>query len=180
MRRGNNLPRHLVLLPVLATTVLSAPTAEARLTTPLAAAIRSTPDIAMTLHARGTFEVQIAPLPGDAYADGASMGRMTIDKQFSGDLTGTGKGQMITGMGSEKGSAAYSAIERVSGVLSGRRGTFMLQHTGVMNRGAQSLSITIVPDSGTGELAGISGAFHLTIEGKVHSYDLEYTLPAAH
>ena len=134
----------------------------------------------MTQHARGTFEVQIAPMPADAYADGATMGRMSIDKQLTGDLVATGKGHMITGMGGERGSAAYSAIERISGTLAGRTGTFMLQHTGVMNRGAQQLSITIIPDSGTGELAGISGVFHLTIEGKVHSYDLEYTLPPAH
>ncbi|MES3034725.1 MAG: DUF3224 domain-containing protein [Gemmatimonadota bacterium] len=131
-------------------------------------------------HARGTFEVQIAPLPADDYADAATLGRMTIDKQFSGDLTGTGKGQMLTGMGTTKGSAAYSAIERVTGVLAGRSGSFLLQHTGIMHDGAQQLTITIVPTSGTGDLAGISGTLAIIIEGKVHRYDLEYVLPAAH
>jgi hypothetical protein len=137
------------------------------------------PESSMPVHARGTFEVQIAPLPVDAYTDAATLGRMTIDKQFSGDLVGTGKGQMLTGMGSVKGSAAYSAIERVTGTLAGKRGSFVLQHTGVMTRGAQSLVITIVPDSGTDEFTGISGTLAIIIDGKKHSYDLEYTLPPA-
>jgi hypothetical protein len=107
------------------------------------------------------------------------MGRMLIDKQFSGEITGTGKGQMITGMGSVKGSAAYSAIERVTGSVNGRAGTFMLQHTGTMHDGTQELMIAIVPASGTGALAGIAGTFALTIEGKVHRYDLAYSLPDA-
>ncbi len=132
------------------------------------------------MHARGTFEVQITPLPADDDADAATMGRMRIDKQFSGDIIGTGKGQMITGMGTVKGSAAYSAIERVTGSVSGHSGTFMLQHTGIMHDGAQELTITIVPASGTGDLTGIAGTFTLTIEGKIHRYDLAYTLPAAH
>lgn len=138
------------------------------------------PESSMSTRARGTFEVQIVPLPVDAYTDATTLGRMTIDKQFSGDLVGTGKGQMLTGMGSVKGSAAYSAIERVTGVLAGKRGTFLLQHTGIMSNGAQSLVITIVPDSGTDELTGISGTLAIIIEGKKHSYDLEYTLPTAH
>jgi len=131
------------------------------------------------MHALGTFEVQITPLPADDYADAATMGRMLLDKQFVGDITGSAKGQMITGMGAVKGSAAYSAIERVTGTVSGRSGSFLLQHTGVMHAGTQTLTITIVPDSGTGALAGIAGAFVLTIEGTVHRYDLSYTLPAA-
>ena len=131
------------------------------------------------MHARGTFEVQITPLPADAYTDAATLGRMTIDKQFSGDLVATGKGQMLTGMSVVKGSAAYSAIERVTGTLGGRHGSFLLQHTGIMTRGAQSLVITVVPDSGTEGLTGITGALAIIIEGKVHSYDFEYTLPAA-
>lgn len=129
------------------------------------------------LQARGTFEVQLAPMPADAYADAEIVGRMTMDKQFSGDLTGTGKGQMLTGMGGVKGSAAYSAIERVTGTLSGRSGSFLLQHTGVMAAGSQTLTITIVPDSGTGELAGISGTLQIIIDGKKHSYELQYQLP---
>lgn len=146
--------------------------------TPIATSSSSTRTIPM--HARGTFEVQITPLPADAYTDAATLGRMTIDKQFSGDLVATGKGQMLTGMSAVKGSAAYSAIERVTGTLAGRHGTFLLQHTGIMTRGAQSLVITVVPDSGTDGLTGISGALAIIIEGKLHSYDLEYTLPDAH
>ena len=129
--------------------------------------------------ARGTFEVQITPMATDAYTDATTLGRMTIDKQYSGDLVGTGKGQMLTGMGTVKGSGAYAAIERVTGTMAGRHGSFVLQHAGVMTRGAQSLVITIVPDSGTEGFVGISGTCTIIIEGKQHSYDLEYTLPAA-
>ncbi|MES2524843.1 MAG: DUF3224 domain-containing protein, partial [Gemmatimonadota bacterium] len=97
----------------------------------------------MTAHARahasGTFEVKLAPQPADDYADGAALGRMTIDKEFAGDLQGTSKGQMLTGMGSVKGSAGYVAIERVTGTLAGRQGSFILQHSGTMNRGTPSL-----------------------------------------
>jgi hypothetical protein len=132
----------------------------------------------MPVHARGTFEVQITPQPVDAFTDATTLGRMTIDKQFSGDLVGTGKGQMLTGMGTVKGSAAYSAIERVTGTMAGRQGSFVLQHTGVMAKGEQSLTITIVPDSGTDGFAGISGTLAIIIDGKKHSYDLEYTLPS--
>ena len=130
--------------------------------------------------AHGTFEVQIAPQPTDAYTDATTLGRMTIDKQFAGDLVGTGKGQMLTGMGTVKGSAAYSAIERVTGTLGGRRGSFVLQHTGIMTGAGQSLTITIVPDSGTEELAGISGTLRIIIEGKVHKYEMDSTIPATH
>ena len=84
----------------------------------------------MATRASGTFEVTVTPQPGDDYADGAVLGRMTIDKQFHGDLDATSKGQMLTGMTSTKGSAGYVAIERVSGTLSGRRGSFILQHSG--------------------------------------------------
>ena len=130
-------------------------------------------------HARGTFEVQIAPMAADAYADATSMARMTIDKQFTGDIVGTGKGQMLTGMGTVAGSAAYSAIERVTGTLHGKRGSFVLQHTGIAAHGVQTLTITVVPDSGTEELIGLSGTLNITIENKIHSYDFTYTLPSA-
>ena len=126
--------------------------------------------------ARGTFEVKITPMPVDDYTDAATLGRMTIDKQFSGDLVATSKGQMITGMGTVKGSAAYSAIEKVTGTLGGHRGDFVLQHTGIMSRGAQSLVITVVPDSGTDALAGLTGTMQIIIDGKQHSYVFEYTL----
>ena len=136
-------------------------------------------EVLVTEFARGPFEVQLAPQPADAHADAATLGRMTIDKQFSGDLVATSKGQMLTGMGSVKGSAAYVAIERVTGALAGRHGSFVLHHTGVMNRGAQTLQIHVVPDSGTDELTGITGSMQLEIDGKSHAYVLEYTLPAA-
>ncbi len=125
--------------------------------------------------ARGTFEVKITPMPVDDYTDAATLGRMTIDKQFSGELVATSKGQMITGMGTVKGSAAYSAIEKVTGTLGGHRGDFVLQHTGIMSRGAQSLVITVVPDSGTDALAGLTGTMQIIIDGKQHSYVFEYT-----
>ena len=105
------------------------------------------------------------------------MGRMTIDKQFHGDLEATSKGQMLTAQTDTKGSAGYVAIERVTGTLKGRSGTFVLQHTGTMNRGVPQLSITVVPDSGTGQLAGLAGKMDIKIiEGK-HSYEFEYILP---
>ena len=131
----------------------------------------------MTEYARGPFDVQLAPQPADAHADAVTLGRMTIDKQFSGDLVASSKGQMLTFMSAVTGSAGYVAIEQVTGTVAGRTGSFILQHSGVMNRGAQSLVITVVPDSGTGELTGISGTLQIEIVGKAHSYVLEYTLP---
>ena len=124
--------------------------------------------------ATGTFDVTVAPVA--TAAGDPALGRMTIDKQFHGDLQGTGRGEMLTGMTDTKGSAAYVAIERVTGTLHGRTGTFVFQHVGTMTRGAQQLVIVVVPDSGTGDLAGIAGTFRLTIEGKVHRYEFEYAL----
>lgn len=126
-------------------------------------------------HAVGTFEVQITPIAPDADAPGGAPGRMRLAKTFHGDLQGEGAGEMLGLL--KDGSGAYVAMERVSGVLEGRRGAFALVHRGVMEAGAQDLLITIVPGSGEGELAGIAGVFHLKIEGGVHRYDLEYSLP---
>ncbi len=126
--------------------------------------------------ASGAFDVKLTPQAADGYADAATLGRMTIDKQFHGDLEATSKGQMLTGLGGVKGSAGYVAIEQVTGTLHGRTGTFILQHTGVMDRGAPQLTITIVPDSGTGDLAGVSGTMGIEIAGGRHSYTLTYTL----
>jgi len=131
----------------------------------------------MTARATGTFEVKLAPQAADAYADGTSLARMTIDKTFSGDLQGTSKGQMLSAMGGVQGSAGYVAMERVAGTLAGRRGTFIFQHTGTMNRGAATLSVSVVPDSGTDELSGLAGTMEIKIEGKLHSYELTYVLP---
>ncbi|PYT10028.1 MAG: DUF3224 domain-containing protein [Acidobacteria bacterium] len=112
----------------------------------------------------------------NSYVHG-SEGRMLLDKRFEGDLVGTGKGEMLTALTSVKGSAGYVAIERVAGTLHGRSGAFVFQHSGSMNRGAQQLSITVVPDSGTGALVGISGTFKLNIVDGKHFYEFEYSLP---
>jgi hypothetical protein len=102
---------------------------------------------------------------------------MSIDKSITGDLVATTTGQMLSAMTEVKGSAGYVAIERVDGVLDGRRGTFVLQHSGSMTRGAPSLSVTVVPDSGTGELAGLAGEFRIIVAEGRHSYEFDYSLP---
>jgi hypothetical protein len=132
---------------------------------------------AVSSHAVGGFDVKLTPEDlADEGAD-ANLGRMSIDKQFHGDLEGTSKGEMLTAATSVKGSAGYVAIERVTGALQGRNGSFVLQHIGVMNRGTPDLKITVVPDSGTGQLVGLSGTMTIKITDGKHSYDFEYTLP---
>jgi hypothetical protein len=131
---------------------------------------------AMTVHATGSFEVKLLPQPA---ADAESgLGRMSIDKVFSGDLQGTSKGEMLAGGTAVKGSAGYVAIERVTGTLHGHPGSFMLQHLGTMNRGAPSLTVLVIPDSGTGELTGLSGTLNIDITGGKHLYSMDYELPA--
>jgi len=130
----------------------------------------------VTSRASGTFEVKLNPLPTYDRAEGGTLGRMSIDKQFRGNLEATSKGEMLTAVGSVKGSAGYVAIERVSGTLDGRSGTFVLQHSGTMTRGAPNLTITVVPDSGTGQLTGLTGTMVVEIADGKHSYRLEYTL----
>ena len=131
------------------------------------------------MHARGPFDVKITPQPSDDKSP-TPLGSMLIDKQYHGDLDGTSKGEMLTGGTTRKDSGVYVAVERVEGTLQGRKGTFLLHHTGVMTRGTPNLSITVVPDSGTGELVGITGKMDIQIaEGGKHSYDFEYTLPDA-
>jgi hypothetical protein len=127
-------------------------------------------------HASGTFEVKLAPQTSEAGAD-ATVGRMSIDKQFHGDLEGTSKGQMLSAMGAVKGSAGYVAMERITGTLQGRTGSFVLQHSGTMTRGVPQLSVTVVPDSGTGQLTGLAGTMTIKINEGKHSYEFEYTLP---
>jgi hypothetical protein len=105
---------------------------------------------------------------------------MTLEKQIHGDLEATSKGQMLTAGTPVKGSAGYVAIERVSGTLHGRTGTFILQHTGTMNRGALQLSITVLPDSGTGQLSDLTGKMDIQIVYAKHSYDFTYTLSDSH
>jgi hypothetical protein len=132
---------------------------------------------AMRMRVRGEFDVKLAPLPTDLTAEGPGLGRMSIDKRFHGDLEGTSKGEMLAARTEVKDSAGYVAIERVSGSLNGRKGTFVLQHSGTMTRGAQSLTVTVVPDSATGELTGLAGRMAIEITGGKHFYDFEYTLP---
>ena len=127
-------------------------------------------------HASGTFEVKITSQPKDDYADGATLGRMTIDKHFRGDLTGSSRGQMLSAGTPVKGSAGYVAIEQVTGTLAGRAGTFILQHSGTMNRGAPTLTLGVVPDSGSGELTGLTGSMQIDIAAGKHSYRFDYEL----
>lgn len=132
----------------------------------------------MTRRARGMFEVKLEPLPAAAEGSpGAALGRMSIDKRFAGELEATSRGEMLSAMGEVKGSAGYVAIEKVSGRLYGRAGSFVLQHSGSMDRGAAQLSVTVVPDSGTGELKGLRGRLAITVAEGVHAYDFEYELP---
>jgi hypothetical protein len=136
-------------------------------------------DEIVTQRATGTFEVKLLPLGIASAGDPPPYGRMSIDKQFSGDLEGTSAGEMLSAMSSVKGSAGYVAIEKVNGTLHGRRGTFVLQHSATMNRGAPSLSVTVIPDSGTEELTGLSGSLQIIVEGKKHSYLFDYSIEGA-
>ena len=128
--------------------------------------------------ARGEFVVSMKPLAFEGVDPEFKLGRMSIDKQISGDLTASTVGQMLSAMTSTDGSAGYVAIERVAGVLNGRRGSFVLQHTGTMDRGAPSLAVTVVPDSGTEELVGLEGEFMFTVEDGKRYYEFTYRLPA--
>jgi hypothetical protein len=128
----------------------------------------------VTKNASGAFDVKINPQTDEG--GDPTIGRMTLDKQYHGPLEGTGKGQMLTGGTDVQGSGVYVAIERVNGKLDGQSGTFLLQHGGTMTRGVPQLIITVVPDSGTGELVGLAGKMMINIvEGK-HFYEFEYTL----
>ncbi|HMF92164.1 MAG TPA: DUF3224 domain-containing protein [Candidatus Angelobacter sp.] len=128
-------------------------------------------------HAAGPFDVKVNPQKTDnKEAESAKVSRMSLDKQYHGDLEGSGQGEMLAA-GDAKSSGVYVAIERVTGTLKGRNGSFLLQHSGVMTRGVGQLTITVVPDSGTGDLTGISGKMNIIIEGGKHSYEFDYTLP---
>jgi hypothetical protein len=128
--------------------------------------------------ARGTFDVTMTPQSSNTH-DGITEARMLLEKRYQGHLEAQGSGTMLSTMTTVKGSAGYVAMERVTGTLHGRRGSFVLQHSGVMTRGAQSLTVVIVPDSGTGELTGISGTCGITVAGGVHSYELHYSVASA-
>jgi Protein of unknown function (DUF3224) len=133
----------------------------------------------MSHRATGTFEVKLTPQPPDDKSPDSPLGRMTIEKQLHGDLEATSIGQMLTAGTNVKGSAGYVAIERISGTLNGLKGSFILQHNATMTRGTPYLNIIVVPDSGTDQLTGISGNFNIIINAGKHSYEFDYTLPAA-
>ncbi len=128
------------------------------------------------LHATGPFDVKLLPQQDDP-ATAGPFGRMLLDKRFHGDLEGTSTGQMLAARTAVDGSAAYVAMESVTGTLHGRRGSFMLAHTGMMDRGTASLSVAVVPDSGTDALTGLSGSMAIIIEGKAHRYVFDLELP---
>lgn len=130
----------------------------------------------MTSQAKGTFDVQLHPLAVEDVAKESMLGRMSIDKVFHGDLEATSKGQMLTAGTTVAGSAVYVAVERVTGTLGGKTGSFALHHTGIMTRGAPKLAVNVVPDSGTGELVGISGSLTIDIKDGKHFYGLDYSI----
>lgn len=131
----------------------------------------------MSNHASGTFVVKMAMQP--AAEEQQSIGRFSLEKQFDGDLSGTSRGQMLAVNTVVEGSAGYVAMEQISGTLHGRTGTFALQHNGIMTRGVPQLSVTVVPDSGTGELSGLSGKLDIKIAEGKHFYEFDYTLAQA-
>jgi|SRR5579859_3407477 len=135
----------------------------------------------MTNHASGSFEVKMTPQkPDNPVAEAANFTRMSGEKQFHGDLEATGKVEMLASSPDAKGSGVYVALERVTGTLKGRKGSFALYHTGIMNRGVPQLSIEVVPDSGTDQLVGLTGKMiiHIAKDGK-HTYEFDYSLPDA-
>jgi len=137
-------------------------------------------EIRMTTVAKGTFDVKLAPLGEGSRAEGWAPSRMSLNKQFQGDLEATSQGEMMTAMSDVKGSGGYAAFERVQGTLGGRRGAFTLQHHGVMTVGVPGeWIVVVVPDSGTEGLKGLVGRMTITITGKEHAYALTYSLPKA-
>lgn len=146
---------------------------------PAPAAPLADPAPAGTLRAKGTFEVKLTPEGDPEKAAGVTFGRASAVKQFHGDLEGSSTGTMLTAVTDVKDSAGYVAIERVTGTLNGRRGTFVLQHSATMTRGTPQLSIVVVPDSGTDELKGLAGRMTITITEGQHKYDFEYMIAAA-
>lgn len=133
----------------------------------------------MNQQAKGSFEVEMAPQSPQTGAADAGISRMLLDKRFEGDLEGTSKGQMLAVRTEIDGSAGYVAMERITGTLGGRSGSFALQHTGTMNRGEPTLTVSVVPDSGTAELAGVSGEMSIEIAEGKHSYTFTYRMDAA-
>lgn len=131
----------------------------------------------MTGRVSGSFSVKITPQPAEDGVGDPAIGRMGLSKTFDGPLSGTARGQMLAMGTATPGSAGYVALDRFEGSLDGRAGGFSLQHSGTMDRGAPTLSIQVIPDSGTGALQGLRGTLGIRIEGGAHFYDFEYTLP---
>ncbi|WP_175952483.1 DUF3224 domain-containing protein [Burkholderia sp. BCC0405] len=131
----------------------------------------------MTSLANGPFQVKLNPESLSTVAERSGLGRMSLDKQYHGDLEAVSQGEMLAFRSSVQGSAGYVAMETVQGVLGGRHGSFVLQHSSTMTRGQPQQSITVVPDSGTGELLGLSGSMTIAIDNGQHSYRFDYTLP---
>jgi len=131
------------------------------------------------IQAKGTFDVKVDPQGEADKAEGSTLARMSLDKKYHGDLEAGAKGTMLTAGTDVKGSAGYVAIERVTGTLNGKTGSFVLQHNATLSRGTPMQSIIVVPDSGTGQLAGIAGKLTVIIADGKHSYEFDYTLPAA-
>ncbi|WP_406694710.1 DUF3224 domain-containing protein [Singulisphaera sp. Ch08] len=131
----------------------------------------------MATQATGSFEVKLNPQAAPDQAEGSTLGRMSIEKQFHGDLEATSKGEMLAASTEVQGSAGYVAIERVTGTLHGRHGNFVLQHSGTMSNGDQQLSITVVPNSGSGQLVGLVGKMGIHIADGKHTYNFEFSLP---
>ena len=129
-------------------------------------------------HATGAFDVKISPVTLSEPSADPKLGRMSIEKQYHGALEATAKGEMLTAQSERKDSGVYVAVERVSGTLHGKKGSFAMHHTGVMNRGKPELKISVVPDSGTDDLQGLSGTMNIRIESGKHFYDFDYSLPA--
>jgi len=130
------------------------------------------------MHAKGTFEVKVAPAE-DAALTAESMGRFEVDKQLHGDFEGTSKGFMLTAGNANTGTAGYVALEHMTGTLGGKKGSFILQHLGQMQGGAFDMTIRVVPGTGTDDLKGIAGTMKIIIEGGKHSYEFDYTLDGA-
>jgi hypothetical protein len=131
----------------------------------------------LSARANGAFDVKISPLTLSEQSADPKLGRMAIEKQYHGDLEAAAKGEMLTAQSELKASGVYVAVERVTGTLNGKRGSFAMYHSGIMNRGKPELTITVVPDSGTEELQGLTGTMNIKIDNGKHSYDFEYSLP---
>lgn len=142
-----------------------------------AAAAAASPQEPAAMHAKGSFEIKLAPQqPDNPQARAAQIGRLSLDKRFEGALQAESQGEMLASGGGQSG--AYVAIEKVTGTLQGREGSFFLIHSAVMRQGApQAWSVSVVPDSGTGQLQGLAGAMRIDIVDGKHFYDFEYSLP---